>query len=500
MKLQFMRKLCMVLCCTLLSLNMFAQDIEITFESFDYLLHEDGTATFVGVLNEYPGETPERTGEIIIPASVTQEGRNYRVTEIGMYALRRLGKITSVILPKGITKIGHHAFEGCSSITSITLPETIAYIDNEVFIDCTSLAEIIVPNSVEYIGTDVFKKTAWYDNLPEGLVYVNHILYGYKGVMQKGTAVEIKEGTTYIAVNALAEKSLVSVTLPASLKKLGSGAFFNCRNLEEITLPKNLEYIGKNAFRGTKITKLIIPAKVSYIDSFVEGFTLKELYFLGSTPPKTGEGYEPSLMLTREGAYYIPFRSFIEYYKARVIPPYSIGEYFHVKTLEGEEIYGIQAKVANPEENGGKVLINGREQEIVGALWGAKNISIEAIANEGYEIDNLLVGSNSISPVGMTSFVQEISTVNKYVSVRVSFKKKSNIDSISGQTEEGVRVYASEGKLKIENVRERVPVAVFSLEGRMVYQGMTDSFQEVSLPAGMYVVKVDTETYKVAVK
>ena len=55
--------------------------------------------------------------------------------------------------------------------------------------------------------------------------------------------------------------NLKSITLPESLKKIGSYAFYNCKILPGIDLPKNLETIGDYAFYGcSSLTELEFPA------------------------------------------------------------------------------------------------------------------------------------------------------------------------------------------------------------------------------------------------
>ena len=64
------------------------------------------------------------TGDIVIPSTITYEGVEYTVTEIGSFT-----------------------FAG-STITSLTLPNTIKEINGYAFEKCTTLEELVVPNSV----------------------------------------------------------------------------------------------------------------------------------------------------------------------------------------------------------------------------------------------------------------------------------------------------------------------------------------------------------------
>jgi len=73
------------------------------------------------------------SGEIVIPETVTYNGKNYSVTSIG-----------------------DDAFLHCSGLTSITIPNSVTYIGDHVFSYCSSLASITIPNSVTSIGIGAF--------------------------------------------------------------------------------------------------------------------------------------------------------------------------------------------------------------------------------------------------------------------------------------------------------------------------------------------------------
>lgn len=81
----------------------------VTFKSYVYELHD------VHCESDY-------TGDVIIPATVTYQGKAYPVTSIGEQAFRACGGMTSVTLPNTITSIGHHAFFLCGGLTSIDIP------------------------------------------------------------------------------------------------------------------------------------------------------------------------------------------------------------------------------------------------------------------------------------------------------------------------------------------------------------------------------------------
>ena len=68
----------------------------------------------------YSNETAEVTygeekysGEVVIPSSITAEGKEYTVTSIRKDAFRNCSGLTSVTIPNSVTSIGQGAFCLC---------------------------------------------------------------------------------------------------------------------------------------------------------------------------------------------------------------------------------------------------------------------------------------------------------------------------------------------------------------------------------------------------
>lgn len=156
------------------------------------------------------------------------------VTSIGEYAFQYCSNLTSITIPSSVTSIGDDAFNYCTSLTSITIPEN-ATIGEYAFYNCYSLTNITIPTSLTSIGGSAFNNTAWYNNQPDGDIYINKTYYAYKGTMPSNTSIEIKEGTTSICGNAFFyETNLASITIPSSVTSIGRLAFVGCKNLTTV--------------------------------------------------------------------------------------------------------------------------------------------------------------------------------------------------------------------------------------------------------------------------
>ena len=184
---------------------------------------------------------------ISIPASVTL---------IGSSAFSGCSNLTSITIPKGVTSIKYSAFSDCSSLTSITIPDGVTSIEDQAFYNCRSLTSIIIPEGLTSIGWGAFLNTAWYDNQPDGVVYLGKVLLTYKGRMYENTSVEVKDGTKGIANYAFSDcYYLTSITLPESLASIGDEAFYYCELdtvfCYAITPPSISSYSLGRPFAGT---------------------------------------------------------------------------------------------------------------------------------------------------------------------------------------------------------------------------------------------------------
>ncbi|MBR2146048.1 MAG: leucine-rich repeat domain-containing protein, partial [Muribaculaceae bacterium] len=146
---------------------------------------------------------------MVIPERVEHDGKSYLVTEIGGSAFRGCSGMTSLEIPNSVTEIGGSAFSGCTGLTSVK-----------------------IPNSVTSIGDNAFKGTAWYNNQPDGLIYIVGVAYKYKGEMPDGTSIVLKDGCTGLSGSAFKGcTGLTSVTIPNSVTAIGSSVFEDCTGL-----------------------------------------------------------------------------------------------------------------------------------------------------------------------------------------------------------------------------------------------------------------------------
>ena len=192
-------------------------------------------------------------------------------------------KFTKVSIGENVTSIGDYAFYNSNSLTEFIIPENsqLSSIGSEAFSYCSNLSDIILPESVTSIGNDAFYGTAWYDNQPDGIVYINNVLYNYKGVMSEGTSIDIKEGT--VSVNSFYGCSnLVSITIPESVTSIGNGAFWGCSSLRLVINYSDL-YIQEGSSDYGYVA--YYAERVLNVDEIIDGYgfkTINNVHYLNS--------------------------------------------------------------------------------------------------------------------------------------------------------------------------------------------------------------------------
>ncbi len=214
-----------------------------------------------------------------------------------------------------VTEIANYAFSGCSMLDTLVIPNTVKKIGMYAFTGCTKLVYISFPESIEDILGGALYECAWYNNQPDGLIYICNLLYRYKGTAPTGTIV-VKDGTKAILDFTFSNQpNIQSVVLPESVTSIHIQAFGDCPNLESVVLPSKLEtiedhtfqycekltniklpdalkLIGKNAFIGcTNLTKLTLPSSVQIIEdeAFANCTSLTEVTCYATIPPVRGD-------------------------------------------------------------------------------------------------------------------------------------------------------------------------------------------------------------------
>ena len=185
----------------------------------------------------------------------TSDGSGYAIAK-GAGTMPETLQIPDMYNGKPVTEIAAGGFDGCSEIVSVILPGSVVTIRENAFRNCSGITSIDL-GAVETIGANAFSLTS--------------------------------NGTP---------NALKSITLPASLRSIGSYVFQRRTALEEIIIEEGIEEIGASAFMDMSlgsdeacgVKKFTFPASVKTIGRAVllGNTALEEIEILSETPISIG--------------------------------------------------------------------------------------------------------------------------------------------------------------------------------------------------------------------
>ena len=159
---------------------------------------------------------------------------------VGEYTFSN-SNVEKVTLGNSMTKIAQGAFYGCTHLREITLPETVSVIERMAFQNCRSLMVVNGIEHVETFGEQAFYGAAIANLNLQSAKHIGNFAFGSQMGRMSYTAIDmpVVENIGSFAFFGGGESE---VTLPATLTKLGYGAFANSRNLTTFTVENNDKY------------------------------------------------------------------------------------------------------------------------------------------------------------------------------------------------------------------------------------------------------------------
>lgn len=174
-----------------------------------------------------------KTGNILIPGTVKH---------IDKSAFENCYNLSTVTLPSTLISTGSYAFAYCSGITNnLTLPVGLKSLGEGAFYGCYNLdGTVNIPASLNSIGSFCFFES---NSIRAFSVNSSNQRFSTKD----GMLVSKNVDTLFICPGG---KSGI-VTIPATIKLIGSYSFYGCNKLTgTLTIPQLVDYIGYYAFYG----------------------------------------------------------------------------------------------------------------------------------------------------------------------------------------------------------------------------------------------------------
>ncbi len=258
-------------------------DGNLNFESGD-----NGTCTLV--------QSPDATGDVVIPEIASDGETDYRVTSIAPSAFQDSRSILSVTLPPTIQSIGDDAFRNCPYLRKVFISDMRAWLgidfSNENSNPLSGYKPLIVNGeeltNLEIVGDiTTVKQYALYDcsslrtvTMAEGVVRISHHAFdGCENLEEVNFPETLRViGTYAFNINI----SLKSLDLPAGLTSIGEGAFYRCSSITSLKRPLTVETIPELCFAGcTRLSGQIIAEGVKNIgmNAFFNCLSIEEIEF-----------------------------------------------------------------------------------------------------------------------------------------------------------------------------------------------------------------------------
>ncbi len=247
--------------------------VTVVVEDDDNGNDDGGQETKDGVTYEIKGDgvtitdIDKNVAKVVIPDTVTINGKVYKVTSLPKNAFKNNKKLTSITIGNNVTSIGDYAFYGCTKLKTVKIGKNVVTIGKCAFGKNTSLTSITIPDKVKTIGVNAFDGCSKLKTVKLGkslTAISDKMFYKCKAL----TKVTIPSKVTKIGKSAFAYcTKLSSVTIGKKVSTIGASAFYKCTALKKVTIPSSVKTIGGSAFTGcTKLATLTIGSKVTTID------------------------------------------------------------------------------------------------------------------------------------------------------------------------------------------------------------------------------------------
>lgn len=238
-------------------------------------LENDGTATSVGTV--YLGKDVRSirvTGLSVSAFSADAENEALRAEDgilftkdmTGLVAYPSALRQSEYTLPQTVRYIADYAFYGAGNIRTVDC-SSVEEIGEGAFAH-SSLYRIIVGAGLRVVENGAFQQTRQLNSVDfsavENIESFGNYVFSGSGLR----SAVLPEGLTALGEQVFMDAyKLTSVTLPSTLRTIGSGAFSNT-GLEEISLPEGLTGIGSYAFGAAPLKEIVLPESLEEIGSY----------------------------------------------------------------------------------------------------------------------------------------------------------------------------------------------------------------------------------------
>lgn len=215
---------------------------------------------------------------VIIPTDTT-------VKQLDTKVFANCSSIVNVTLPTTITEIPDTEYEGsgcfynCPNLETVDLTTACTSIGSYTFKNCPKFANIYNTGYIKFVGIDAFPSTFSNYHIRDKFKYIDQDTFinaGFDTAYSENTQISASDWryTHIILYDAFYEAKLTSVTLSDNIMQIGHNAFAKNADLTEVKFSdtygnnSSLEIIDSIAFEYcTALTKITLPTTIKKIGS-----------------------------------------------------------------------------------------------------------------------------------------------------------------------------------------------------------------------------------------
>ena len=437
-----------------------------------------------------------------IKPSVTYEGTTYNVTALGDRAFddcRNLVRFQPERVKMPLKTIGKEAFRGCEKLTNLLLGSALETIGEGAFMKCSSLQNLEIPAGVTSIGEGVFDECGKLANIA-----VNSANQYYTS--SNGVLYNKNRTTLFVYPNMRGD----SYSVPNGVKRIENGAFYYCTNLKLIVLPDGLESIGDYAFDFcTGLKSLTLPASLKSIGLGIVdhcGNTLEEIHSKMVKPLSLGDYPEYAFFYYGDKSdicvLYVPKGSKEDYLKADGWKAFKNikeeGEGFEpdIEEVTDSTLTITWEPVQEATDYILKIYRDAAKTELIATYTFDANGQMKS-TGFSYQLKGLEAGSTYYIE---TTAVKKVGS-ETIILVQTTTAAKTTGTSVGNMeiTVDKPLIRVADGQLWIQSSLE-TNVKVYNLSGYCVYAKQISGVSSFRLSAGIYIVLIGDECYKIAIR
>ena len=186
------------------------------------------------------------------------------LTRVAEYTFCDCDSLTEVIIPDTVCYMLDYCFRDCDSLKTVELPERMQYLGYGMFMD-SGLETLVIPDSVSRTEDYVFSGC---DNLisityPDRPFTFGDYAFAY---CDGPVTFDLPQRLTQLSWGMFTRSTIEYIDIPDTVKQVEDYAFCDCDYLEEVVFPDGITVMGDYVFRNCdSIRSVHMPASLKHI-------------------------------------------------------------------------------------------------------------------------------------------------------------------------------------------------------------------------------------------